>query len=354
MIEYFFLIPVIISFLLTLSLVPSVIKIGQKHQWVDKPDHRKHHQKAVVRVGGIAIMIGVSTAAIASIVIGSMLGQDTLSSGTFAIVLGSIGFFAIGFADDVLQLPPLPRLIAQILLASLVWSLGVRIEYLPIPFLGATSTGILSLPITIIWIAGIANAINWLDGLDGLAAGVGTLSAIILAITAGFQGQYESTYLALALGGSTLGFLIFNLPPAKLYMGDGGSYLIGFTLAGISALGLMDTQTMTSTLAPLLILGVPVVDMILVMASRIARGKSPLYPDRRHLHHRLLNAGCSKMFSTGYIWALSSWVASLAVLISNPAWGGICFSSLSIIFFVMSIMLSSKSKEKQREASYQS
>ncbi len=220
--------------------------------------------------------------------------------------------------------------------------------------MGAISLGFLSLPITIIWIAGVANAINWFDGLDGLAAGVGGLSALILAVTAILQGHYEIASLAFALCGATLGFLRFNLPPAKLFMGDGGSYLIGFNLAALGALGFMNTQTMTSTLVPFLILGVPVIDMTLVMTSRIAQRKSPLYPDRRHLHHRLLAIGATKMFATGYIWALSSWVGCLAIVISNPAWGWSCLITVSLILLVMTFNLRQVIRAMKLKAFYQS
>ena len=341
------LIPVIIGFSVAVMMMPGVINLGTKYRWIDQPDQRKHHITPVVRVGGIAIFAGVTIAALISTLVSFSFDLAVIPQDNLYLILGGLCFFAIGFADDVLQLPPVPRLMAQVLVTSVIWSMGIRIEYLPIPFFGAVSVGILSLPITILWVSGVANAINWFDGLDGLAAGVGTFSAIILAVTAGLQGHLDISFLALALAGSTLGFLKFNLPPAKLYMGDGGSYLIGYYLATLCVMGLMGTSTMSYALAPFLILGVPIIDMTTVMASRIARGKSPLYPDRRHLHHRLLNEGCSKMFSTGYIWVLSSWVGSLAILITNPTWGSICLGVMSLILAGMTIHLLQVSKMKR-------
>ena len=281
-------------------------------------------------------------------VIGPSLDLSGFNLTTFCLILGGLFFFAIGFADDVLQLPPVPRLLAQFAVTSFLWWMGVRVEYLPIPFIGAVSVGFLSLPITVIWVSGVANAINWLDGLDGLAAGVGAFGALILAGTAAFHGQYAVTFLSLSLCGALIAFLRFNLPPAKIYMGDGGSYLIGYYLATLCVLGLFATQSMSSSLAPFFILGIPIVDMTAVMAARILNGKSPLYPDRRHLHHRLLHEGCSKMFSTGFIWALSSWVGSLALVIANPMWGGICFSMVSVILVGMTIQLAQTSKIKKK------
>lgn len=329
-----------LSLLLVWQAVPWVITIGMQRKWVDAPDARKVHRRPTVRVGGLAIALGAFVASIITLIIGTTAHSfGNPDWGAWGVLVGGFGFFAIGFADDLLQLPPLPRLLLQMAFAAIAWLMGVRVEYLPIPFFGAVSTGLLSLPITLVWLAGTANAINWFDGLDGLAAGVGTLGALLLAFTAWQQGNFEAVCLALALAGATIGFLKFNLPPAKLFMGDGGSYLIGFTLAAISAIGTMQTPTFSSAMLPFVILGVPLVDMTLVMLNRVRKGKSPLYPDRSHFHHRLLDSGCSPMFATGFIWACSGWVGSWAIAIEGTPGSWVAVIGSSIPFTVMSYAL---------------
>lgn len=329
-----------LSLLLVWQAVPWVIALGMRRKWVDTPDARKVHRRPMVRVGGLAIAMGAIVASILTLAIGttthSFGSPEGSTWGAWGVLVGGFGFFAIGFADDLLQLPPLPRLLLQMAFAAIAWFMGVRVDYLPMPYFGAVSTGLLSLPITLIWLAGTANALNWFDGLDGLAAGTGTLGALLLAFVAWHQGNFAAVCLALALAGATIGFLKFNLPPAKLFMGDGGSYLIGFTLAAISAIGTMQTPSFRSAILPFVILGVPLVDMTLVMLNRVRQGKSPLYPDRSHFHHRLLDNGCPPMFTTGFIWACSGWVGSWAIAIVGAPWSWVAIVGSSIPFAAMS------------------
>ncbi|HEY9828259.1 MAG TPA: MraY family glycosyltransferase [Stenomitos sp.] len=329
----------ILSLAIAWQAIPKVLSLGLQHQWVDRPDARKVHQGPVVRVGGMAIALGTALASLCVLGVGTALHTWDGSLGAWGVLLGALGFFAVGFADDLLQLPPLPRLVLQLLFATVAWGLGVRVEYLPIPGMGAIATGFLSLPITLVWLAGTANAINWLDGLDGLAGGVGALSALLLAIVAWQQGDVAATCLALTLMGATLAFLRFNLPPAKLFMGDGGSYFIGFMLAAISAISTMQIPTFTSALLPFIVLGVPLCDMTLVMLNRVRKGKSPLYPDRSHLHHRLLDSGCTPLFATGCIWACSGWVGSWAIALAGTPWGWFVVGGATLPGIVMGYLL---------------
>ncbi|MCM1981594.1 glycosyltransferase family 4 protein [Lyngbya confervoides] len=352
MTTYLLLFPFALAWLVTLQGVPWVMQLGQRHQWVDQPDHRKVHRTPIVRVGGLGMAAGLL---LATLVLGGMgwIHSDfRLTGADWAIVLGGLGFFAIGFADDIWQLPPLPRLVMQVLVALGVWGLGVQVEYLPVPLFGAVSVGWLSLPITILWIAGTANALNWFDGLDGLAGGVGGLCALMLAITAMLQGQWVTAAMALTLSGAALGFLRYNFPPAKIFMGDGGSYLIGFTLAALCAHGLMGTPRLMGAIAPFFILGIPLLDMTLVMIARISNGKSPLYPDRRHLHHRLLARGCSPLMTTGYIWALSVWTGSWSLVITRPSLGWLCLGATSLVLGAMTLFLLRISRKDKLQTSY--
>ena len=170
---------------------------------------------------------------------------------------------------------------------------------------------------TLIWLVGITNAINWLDGLDGLAAGVSGIAAVGLLSVSFSLHQPAAGLLAAALAGSCLGFLRHNFNPARIFMGDGGSYFLGFALAAISIVGPAKGLTGVSLLLPLLILSLPLADMSAVIMGRLSEGHSPFYPDRRHLHHRLLRTGLSHRRTVLLIYAFTQWLGSLALVLVN-------------------------------------
>ena len=205
-----------------------------------------------------------------------------------------------------------------------VWNEGVRIGSIELPmgWLGGADLMLqlpdwLSLLATLIWLVGITNAINWLDGLDGLAAGVSGIAAVGLLSVSFSLHQPAAGLLASALAGSCLGFLRHNFNPARIFMGDGGSYFLGFALAAISIVGPAKGLTSVSLLLPLLILSLPLADMSAVIMGRLSEGHSPFYPDRRHLHHRLLRAGFSHRRTVVLIYAFTQWLAALALVLAN-------------------------------------
>ncbi len=201
-----------------------------------------------------------------------------------------------------------------------VWSQGVKIGTITLPFdssLSLTLPDWLSLIATVIWLVGITNAINWLDGLDGLAAGVSAIAAMALLSVSFSLHQPGAGLLAAALAGSCIGFLRDNFNPARIFMGDGGSYFLGFSLAAISVIGPAKELTTVSLLLPLLILSLPLADMSAVIMGRVSDGRSPFYPDRRHLHHRLLRAGYSHRRTVLLIYAFTQWLAALALVAAN-------------------------------------
>ncbi|NEO87498.1 MAG: undecaprenyl/decaprenyl-phosphate alpha-N-acetylglucosaminyl 1-phosphate transferase, partial [Spirulina sp. SIO3F2] len=175
----------------------------------------------------------------------------------------------------------------------------------------------------VLWLVGMANAINWIDGLDGLAAGVSGIAAVVMLIVTLFMGQPAAALFAAALAGGALGFLRYNFNPAQIFMGDGGSYFMGFTLAGVGVIGLVKATAVTAVLFPYLILAVPILDMSAVILSRLSHGKSPFIADKRHLHHRLLEAGISQRLTVLFMYALTLWVGTLALGFSNlpNGWG---------------------------------
>jgi len=300
-----------------------VRSFGLRLGLTDKPDPRKQHDRPMVRLGGIAMVLGFLLALTVIWVLGGfgLLApeRDQLIWSTLA---GSLCFFCIGFADDLFELSPWSRLIGQFAVSSIIWSQGVRIGAIDLPWLNSSGSALvlsdgLSLLATVVWLVGITNAINWLDGLDGLAAGVAGIAAVGLISVSFSLHQVAAGFLAAALAGCCLGFLRHNFNPARIFMGDGGSYFLGFTLAAVSIVGPAKGLTTVSLVLPLLILSLPLADMSAVIMGRLREGRSPFYPDRRHLHHRLLRAGFSHRRTVLLIYVFTQWLAALALVVAN-------------------------------------
>ena len=309
---------------LTTLVVPLVRALGLHLGLTDQPDSRKQHSTPMVRLGGIAMVLGFGLALAVTWGLGGFgllaPAKDQLIWSTLA---GALCFFVIGLADDLFVLSPWPRLAGQVAVAFAMWTQGVRIGTIEIPWLGEGSSSLIALPdllslaATLVWLVGITNAINWLDGLDGLAAGVAGIAAVGLVSVSFSLHQVAAGFLAAALAGCCLGFLRHNFNPARIFMGDGGSYFLGFTLAAISIVGPAKGLTTVSLLLPLLILSLPLADMSAVIMGRLREGRSPFYPDRRHLHHRLLRAGFSHRRTVLLIYVFTQWLAALALVVAN-------------------------------------
>lgn len=323
-VELYHLIAFLLSVTVVLWTIPDVKTVGLKFGIVDRPNARKIHQSPVVRVGGVSIFIGTI---VALLIVWRLGGFSQISpqreAEIWGVVLGSILYFIIGLADDLFNLSPISRLLMQITVAAGCWWMGVRIDFLSVPFDSLIQIGWLSLPVTVIWLVGMANAINWIDGVDGLAAGVSGIAAVVMLVVTLFMDQPAAALIAAALAGSALGFLRYNFNPAQIFMGDGGAYFMGFTLAGVGVIGLVKGTAVTAVLLPYLILAVPILDMSAVIFSRLCKGKSPFVADKSHLHHWLLKAGISQRLTVLFIYALTLWVGSLAMGFSNipSGWG---------------------------------
>ncbi len=312
----------------TALVVPQVRRVGLRLGLVDQPDARKQHAFPMVRLGGVGIVVGFSLGLFLTWLFGGFAelppDKDQL---IWTSLAGALCYFVIGLGDDLFAQPPFPRLLGQVAVAVAVWSQGVRISNIDLPFHVPGAGGefdhvlrlppLLSLVATVIWLAGITNAINWLDGLDGLAAGVSGIAAVALLSVSFSLQQPAAGLLAAALAGACLGFLRHNFNPARIFMGDGGSYFLGFALASISIVGPAKGLTSVSLLLPLLILSLPLADMSAVIMGRLREGRSPFYPDRRHLHHRLLRSGLSHRRTVLMIYAFTQWLAALALVVAN-------------------------------------
>lgn len=337
-IDWIYIIVCLISAGMTLMATPVIKQVALKLKQLDDPSERKIHHQPMVRLGGIAIF----SAPVFSLFIcreSNFLGQfpteDLLTVGL--LLLGGSGFFLIGFVDDLFDLSPFNRLWMQAAVASGLWFLGIRLDTVVIPGLAPIHLiGYLSLPITVLWLVGVVNAINWMDGLDGLAAGVASIALIVLVVIGVTLAQPVTILLGMALLGSLLGFLYYNYNPATIFMGDGGSYFIGFILASLCIVGPQKLESPFATVLPLVILAVPLGDMVWVIVSRLYQGKSPFFADNRHLHHRLLQRNLSHKATVWIVYLLAAVTGSFACVLAGvphalALWAGL----LAALAFLM-------------------
>ena len=287
-------------------LLPYLNKIGHKFGIIDDPDSRKKHTKKISRSGGIAIYLGIMLSFIL-IFFGVLFNFLNIENTRifYLFIIGTTSYFLIGLLDDLFDISPFLRLFLQFLTSAFIFEKGFAINSLNFNFF-SDNIPFLSLPnaLAIIfgsfWITGIVNSINWLDGLDGLASGFTSIVTTFFIIILLKNQNYELVFIPAAILGSTLGFLKNNYYPAKIFMGDSGSYLIGFSLSFISLFTFSeitdsDGLYLDKFNLPLgiLMLFIPLFDMCLVVFNRLSKGKSPFFPDRSHLHHRLVDNGFS-------------------------------------------------------------
>ncbi|NYF23879.1 glycosyltransferase family 4 protein [Sporosarcina sp. JAI121] len=311
----------------SIILTPLVIKLAFRIGAVDRPNYRKVHGSIMPRIGGLAIfgafLIGYAI----------LLPKDEHAAG---ILVGALIIIIIGFLDDMLEITAKAKLAGQLAAAIIVvtWG-GLHIEFINLPFIGQFDFGYLSIPITIIWIIGITNAINLIDGLDGLAAGVSTIALISIAVMAMIMGNGFVVATAAILAASSLGFLLFNFHPAKIFMGDTGSLFLGFMISVLALLGFKNVAVV-SLIIPVIILGIPISDTFFAIVRRIRMKQSITAPDKSHLHHCLLRTGFSHRQTVLIIYALAILFGVAAVLFSQATvWGAI----MLIVVMLISIEL---------------
>lgn len=290
----------LLSSIITFVAIPKIIFFGNKLNLLDKPEGRKIHKKSIVRVGGLSIFIGYVFSTFFANQLGWILyDKENLC---FITQISSIFYFLIGFWDDLLVASSFKRLIAQIIVAICIWMNGIQINNIYLPFLLNSDSiydipNFLSLVLTVLWIVGVTNSFNWLDGLDGLSCGLAFIASISFIIMFTSYSNSTEALLIFALAGACMGFLFFNSYPARIFMGDGGAYLLGSNLALFSICAnqfLIDNNfAQWSFLFPIFVLFIPLFDMSYVIFSRISEGKLPFFPDRRHLHYKLIDLGYS-------------------------------------------------------------
>lgn len=311
---------------LTWASIPPVIRLCQRRNWVQVPGGRRAHAEPTGNVGGIALYLGTMGALAGSLLVtGAIPGLQRSSFELLRIGLVFLGgtlIFVVMWVDDVIELPWWPKFIAQtatglIMVGPFLWeqtlhpvagggpdeASGILLMAFNLPFIGQLSlhqiSPWLAIIATVFWIGWMCNTINWSDGHDGVAAGISLIAATMLAIHAVRLGQYTIAMIPLAVAGACAAFLRFNWPPARIFMGDSGAEFLGVMLGVSAIIGGAKLATI------LLVLGVPILDVVWLIISRVLAGRSPTHGARDHLHHRLADMGLSPRQIVAIFYSLS-------------------------------------------------
>ncbi len=324
MISYFitFFIAVIFALLFT----PIAIMLAEKWGILDYPGERRVHKVPIPRLGGAAIYLSFWLAV--------FLRAD-INNVIIGIFLGSTVIFVVGIVDDMKGVRPQYKLFWQLLAALVPIAFGLTVpDLVTLPLIGQVRLGGLGYAFAIFWIVGLVNTVNISDGLDGLAAGICFIAALILFWSASRIGQ-PAAFLMLALAGVALGFLFFNSNPAKIFMGDSGSMFLGYIIGTVSIWGLLKTATIVGVVFPLLVLGMPLTDVVFAIIRRKWKGLSIVRADRGHLHHRLLDAGLNQRQAVFILYIISACFGLAAILYDYGYW----YIALALVIVNLGIIL---------------
>ena len=306
-----------LAFFLSLVLTPLVRDLALAGGWLDRPDgRRKTHRHAVPRLGGIAVHVAFALAFGAAL----MVFRDApwlappVPAAFLHLLLACTAVMLVGLVDDLFGVPPLLKIAVQAAAGLYLYNNGYQIRLVSNPFGDTLNLGALSLPITLLWFAGMSNAFNLIDGLDGLAAGVGLFSTSIVFILALMNDRWEIVLLSVVLAGALLGFLRYNFTAASIFMGDSGALFVGFALAALAVRGSMKSSTAVGVLAPLLALGFPIVDTSMALLRRLVGGRGLLQPDADHIHHRIVRMGLTQQRTVVILYGVTALFGALSLL----------------------------------------
>ncbi len=298
-------------------LIPIIIKLSHRYKWYDLPDKRKIHTGLIPRLGGVGIFLSFASAVFIATIVFVLFKREppyfNIYKAIFIIVPLTM-IHLIGLVDDFHNLKALTKFILQIVAASIVTIGGFYIKSVTIPYIGSFSLGFLSYPITVLWIVGLTNALNLVDGMDGLAGGISAFAALSLGIIMLIKGNITGMILSFAILGSVIGFLFYNFPPAKIFMGDSGSLFLGFSLSVIPLISLKGTSNGKGILlAATTLFLIPILDTAAAIFRRI-KERRPIYsPDRKHLHHRLLDLGLKERKILAIIYSFSVYLSFVSI-----------------------------------------
>ena len=334
--------PFFLAALVAAAATPLAVWVAPKIGVMDVPkDNRRIHSKPMPRFGGVAIYLGMMV---------SLAVFTIHARGVTAIMLGCTLMYFLGLADDIKNLKPSIKFIGQAAIATIVFFLGVRITFVRITlielFFGSDPImfgGIIDYVVTVLWLVAITNSVNLIDGLDGLAAGISAISALCIAYVAYIHGYVVPTMVMMAIAGSAMGFLPFNFHPAKIFMGDAGSQLLGFAIAAFSLTGTVKSATIMVVLMPALVLGLPIFDTIMAIIRRTSRHQSIGTADKEHLHHRIMKAGFGQRRAVLLMYSVSGVMGTMAVLYSRGLYVE-CVGLLAVVAMIIGVILTDTGK----------
>ncbi|MDT8903749.1 glycosyltransferase family 4 protein [Anaeroselena agilis] len=318
-----FTVALIVAYFLTPHIKDIAIKAGA----LDAPDARKVHTSPIPRMGGLAIYMGFLVAVLASLHISHEIA---------GLLVGGTVILIVGIVDDLKHLSAKTKLLGQIAAALVLVVFDVRIEWLTNPFGDMIYLEYFSIPLTVLWVVGLTNTVNLIDGLDGLAAGVSTIASITILLVALQQNFWTVAIMTAALAGSALGFLQHNFNPAKIFMGDTGSMFLGYMLAAVSILGTVKSAATIALVVPIVALGLPIMDTAFAIIRRYTNGRPIFKPDKGHLHHRLLEMGLTQKQAVLLMYTISGCLGLSAIALTevNKGYGAlIILLLLGLAFF---------------------
>lgn len=309
-----FLTVFVTALLISLACTPLAIHLAPKIGAVDIPkDERRMHTKPVPRFGGLAIYLGTMISILIFLPINGQL---------WGVVISGTLMYLVGVYDDIKGMPPRIKFLAQIICACILYQFSIKITGMTNPFPFGDYLirfpWALSIVITVLWIVGITNTINLIDGLDGLAAGISMIACLSIAYTAFLHNRMETCMVMLAIAGGALGFLPYNFNPAKIFMGDGGSLFLGFMLASVSITGdtPLKSTTVIATIVPMFVLALPIFDTAFAILRRMANKRPIMEADKGHLHHRIMAVGLGQKRTVLTLYSISGIMGVAAILMS--------------------------------------
>lgn len=322
----------VLAFVAALLTTPLFRRLAIQFGAVAKPVQRSVHTTPVPYFGGAGLYLAFALATLATAGYETPAVQGILLGGGLITLLGAI--------DDLYNIRPVYKILGQLAAAAALIPFGVVIEYINNPSGGFLYFGWLEIPITLFWVVAIINVMNLIDGLDGLAAGIGAIAAATLLISALQVGApFVAIVMTAALLGSSLGFLPYNFNPAKIFMGDAGAMFLGFALAAVSVEGSLKSPTAVALAVPVLALGIPIFDTAFAIFRRWREGRPIAEADRAHIHHRLLELGLSHREVVLVMYMISGWLGIGAVAINSV---GALLGTLILGFSVFSLYFGAK------------
>ena len=326
----------LVGLVCSLFLTPQVRRLALRFRIIERSNPRKTHKRVITCLGGIAIY----TSFVVSLLIASLILFKNPHPSFFhklvGLLCGASMILVLGLVDDI-KGARAPVKVGWQIAAALVTSafFGIRITYIDVPFFGVIWLRVFSVPLTLLWVVGLTNALNWVDGLDGLAAGISSIACVSLLVVSWPRGDLFTVVVLIALLGATLGFLKYNFYPAKVFMGDTGSNSLGFVLANVAIMGGLKSAAALSLMVPILILGVPIFDTLFSVWRRVRLKKSPIKPDTDHFHFRLVKLGLNHRQAVLVIYIISAVLSGCAILLAQSP----TLTSVAVVVFIVGLLV---------------